>query len=338
MFVITPTSGSQIAVSSAIWPKPRIAELEHEHLGARRRRQHLERQPDLGVEVRAAGGDRAVRRDQRRDQVLRRRLAHRAGDGDHVRGEIAPPGARERAQRRDRMLGGDAPRPRSAVAAASRAHAGAASTPQAPAAQRRGRERAAVDPLARAGRRTGRPGATDARVDHDPRRPAAAAVAEPAHELRAGRAGDPLVGPVPHRRPSASRATATSSNGSLRPRANSCPCSWPLPAITTTSPGSASAIARRIAARRSASALDVRARPSGIAGEDLVDDRLRHLGARVVRGDDHAVGQPRRDLAHQRAAWRGRGRRPRRRRRSRARVASSRADCSTFSSAPGLCA
>ena len=38
MLVITPTSGSAIAASSAIWPKPRIAHLEHEHLGARRAR------------------------------------------------------------------------------------------------------------------------------------------------------------------------------------------------------------------------------------------------------------------------------------------------------------
>ena len=49
----------------------------------------------------------------------------------------------------------------------------------------------------------------------------------------------------------ASRATVTSSNGSLRPPANSCPCSWPLPAITTTSPGPASSTACSMASRRS---------------------------------------------------------------------------------------
>ena len=38
----------------------------------------------------------------------------------------------------------------------------------------------------------------------------------------------------------------TSSKGSLRPPSNSCPCSWPLPAITTTSPSRASSIARAI--------------------------------------------------------------------------------------------
>src|SRR3954469_19503128 len=36
-------------------------------------------------------------------------------------------------------------------------------------------------------------------------------------------------------------------------------------------------------------------------GDDLRDDRLRILGARVVAGDDHLVGESRGDLAHQRA-------------------------------------
>ena len=39
-------------------------QLQHEHLGARRRREQLERQPDLGVEVRAARRHGAVRRDR----------------------------------------------------------------------------------------------------------------------------------------------------------------------------------------------------------------------------------------------------------------------------------
>ena len=62
----------------------------------------------------------------------------------------------------------------------------------------------------------------------------------------------------PARERSASRATVTSSNGSLRPSSNSWPCSWPLPATTITSPGpaasTASAIARRRSTSRSASA------------------------------------------------------------------------------------
>ena len=48
---ITPTSGSQIAVSSAICPRPAHRELEHERLGPRRRREDRERHADLGVLV-----------------------------------------------------------------------------------------------------------------------------------------------------------------------------------------------------------------------------------------------------------------------------------------------
>src|SRR4029079_10872864 len=56
---------------------------------------------------------------------------------------------------------------------------------------------------------------------------------------------------APSRR-SASRATSRSSNG-IVPSANCFPCSWPFPAITTTSPSAASPIARAIALRRSGS-------------------------------------------------------------------------------------
>src|SRR5687767_13938756 len=45
--------------------------------------------------------------------------------------------------------------------------------------------------------------------------------------------------------------------------------------------------------------LDVRAAPG--PREDLADDRLRVLRARVVGGDEADVGQPGADLAHQRA-------------------------------------
>ena len=95
---------------------------------------------------------------------------------------------------------------------------------------------------------------------------------------------------------SASRATVTSSNGILRPPSNSWPCSWPLPAITTTSPGRAPAIAVSIAARRSASCSTAGPVPTRISS--MIASGI--LGARVVGGDDHAVGQPRGDLAHQR--------------------------------------
>src|SRR3954452_19599214 len=77
-------------------------------------------------------------------------------------------------------------------------------------------------------------------------------------EPRAGGLGQPGGGTIDHARAPrhsrrASRATVTSSNGSLRPSSNSCPCSWPLPAITTTSLGAAVSIASPIARRRSTS-------------------------------------------------------------------------------------
>ena len=74
------------------------------------------------------------------------------------------------------------------------------------------------------------------------------------------------------------------------------------------SPGCAAAIACSIAARRSASATTERsthppaprARRHG-PGHDLGDDRVGVLRARVVGGDDRDIGEPRGDLAHQRA-------------------------------------
>ena len=88
---------------------------------------------------------------------------------------------------------------------------------------------------------------------------------------------------------SSSRATSRSSKGTLRPPSNSWPCSWPLPAMTTVSPGSARPSARAIAARRSTST-STSAPPAG-PGDDFGDDRLRVLGARVVGGDDGEVGE-----------------------------------------------
>ena len=93
----------------------------------------------------------------------------------------------------------------------------------------------------------------------------------------------------PSQRP---RATSRSSNGCTTP-AISCPCSWPLPAIRTTSPGAAASIAVAIARARSGSTSS-----SGRAGEHLRDDRGGILAARVVGGDDRAVGEVDREPAH----------------------------------------
>ena len=95
--------------------------------------------------------------------------------------------------------------------------------------------------------------------------------------------------------PSASFAASRSSNGTVR-SANSWPCSAPLPAMRTTSPGCASSTARPIAAARSSSTSTSPSAPR----HDLGDDRLGILAARVVGGDDRDVGELGGELAHQR--------------------------------------
>ena len=130
--------------------------------------------------------------------------------------------------------------PSTAASAASR-YAGPTSTPQAPAssaprrtARRPRSPREADEQVA---------GADLARVDHGAL--GAGGLGRARHQLaargRGDRAAERSITPAPaaSRAWSASRATVTSSNGSLRPFSNSWPCSWPLPAITTTSPGSA---------------------------------------------------------------------------------------------------
>ena len=82
-------------------------QLEHERLGAARRAEDRQRQADLGVEVLLAGDDPPVLAQHRREQVLRRRLARRAGDRDDLRAELAPPCARQPLQGGERVVGGD---------------------------------------------------------------------------------------------------------------------------------------------------------------------------------------------------------------------------------------
>ena len=74
------------------------------------------------------------------------------------------------------------------------------------------------------------------------------------------------------------------------------------------------------------------------ARQDLADDRLGILRARVVGGDDRLVGQLARRSAPSAGACPGRGRRRRRTPRSRRPSVSSRAARSTFSSESGVCA
>ena len=143
---------------------------------------------------------RAVRGDQRGDQVLRRGLADRAGDArSRARAELAPPGARQRAAARQRVVGDAAPRPLAATASA--AHSGV--DEHAPRARRqRRRRRTSRRPRARPASPTNRsPGPISRESIADPRRAVGrAAVGTRAQQLGAGRPGDPAVAPVPHAR------------------------------------------------------------------------------------------------------------------------------------------
>ena len=79
-----------------------------------------------------------------------------------------------------------------------------------------------------------------------------------------------------------------------------CVLSWPLPAMITMSPGFGEG--DRVADRLGAVELhlDAAAIVVGDAGQDLPGDRRRLLGAGVVAGDHHHVGEPGGDGAHQR--------------------------------------
>ena len=98
------------------------------------------------------------------------------------------------------------------------------------------------------------------------------------------------------RRPRRDRRTAASASPTI------WPVSWPLPAISSTSPGSSSAMrgADRLARGRRSR------RAPGRAGQDGGADRGRIFAARIVVGDDDAVGVLGRDRAHQRPLARSR--------------------------------
>ena len=272
--------------------------LEHQHLGARRRAEDLQRQADLGVEVRARGDRAAVRREQREQQVLGRGLAGRAGDADHRRAELAPPGASPGAAAPSAGRRRPAPRPRGPRLAAS-ACSGVVSTPHAPAASACGGEPTAVGAGSPAGRRTarrGRPRASRSSRARARRRPVAARAAarRPRRAISLGRSRL-SSGAAP--RPRAPRAP--------RSRRRTGPCGrLELLALLVPLAGDHDHVARLGSGDRLGdrlAAVDVCARRRGPAPTRIsLDDRLGVLGARVVGGDDHPVGQPPGDLAHQR--------------------------------------
>ena len=277
-----PTSGSAMRRQLGDLPGAAHRHLEDERLAAGGRGEDRERQADLGVEVRRASPPcAACCCEQGGEDVLRRGLAGRAGDRDDaraLRAQLATPGARERLQGRERIAMHEHDRaarrraPRQPPARRARARR---------ALPRRLRRsacaawRAAVLALARAARRTARPARTRRESTATPRRARAArrspagGASRPAPAARGDAPRRPSPSSAAARgaadapRRSASRATVTSSKGTLRPSANSWPCSCPLPAITITSPRRPSSIARAIASRRSAIALTRAARRSG---------------------------------------------------------------------------
>ena len=215
-------------------PAPRIAISSTSASVPGGRAEDRQRQPDLGVEVlrgwpRRAGAGASIAARMSFVEVLpvepviaddagsRARAARRsrarcsAASGSSA----ASTRAGRRAARRVGVLGRDEHAPR------ARRPAPAARSARRRRARRRSPTKRSPGPgVARVDHRARRAGRRAARARDEPRRPRPAATL-----LRR-----------PRRARSASRATATSSNGTLRPPANSWPCSWPLPAMTTTSP------------------------------------------------------------------------------------------------------
>ena len=142
--------------SSAIWPGAAHRHLQDERLGARAARTRTVSGSPISV-FRLRGGrhDAAVEREHRRQDVLRRRLAGRAGDrrrpGSPSGGATPCASARER---RERVGRGDARAARLASEPAALGVLAATRTPQAPASSARARS-ARRRRAPRAGRRRG---------------------------------------------------------------------------------------------------------------------------------------------------------------------------------------
>jgi hypothetical protein len=214
---------------------PSHGHLQYQRLGAARRLQDRERDADLVVEVLAAGPGSQARPEQRREDVLGRGLARRARDAGDLAAELAPPGAGEPLERLERVGRGNhrgVGAGRIAERALHRREHGlpvVVSDEHAPGPRFEGRG----GELGAVGGRTRQPDEqvtrlNHARVDHGAvrARPLGLARQQPA----SGGRGETLRRQVDHARAprrarSASRATVTSSNGSLRPFSNSWPCS-----------------------------------------------------------------------------------------------------------------
>ena len=262
-FTITPTSGSAIAASSAIWPAPRIAISSTSTSVPAGALRISSGSPISVLKLAREATVPPVGREQRAEEVLRRGLAGRAGDPDHA-------ARRARAARRWR-----------GAAAISSGSSAARTTPvrrrptllgvlardqhaPGPGLERLGREACRRRRSRPEGRRTARR-ARVARVDRDDARGRRACRARrrarrrpptrPSRVSMLHLAGVAALEPLPagsHARRSRRRTGSSAAS-------NSCPCSCPLPAITTTSPGSAAGDGLR----RCASGGRRRARPRG---------------------------------------------------------------------------
>ena len=322
--VHTRTSGSAMPDQQADLARVVHPEFDHRDLGPVAKLEQRQRQADVVVEVAVvaehpvAGRPSSVGRD-----FLRRRLARAAGDGHHrarptrdgrmrarrcrARGRVVHlhhgDGRVERrrapARRRDTTtpgrarLRGPLRTKRVAVEALADDRDEEVAGPQ-----RARVDREPVESPPSPGRRSGDPAMALAAMRGRSSRTAAAALTTPS----AAPSRQRVTGHRPRRRTGA------------RGRAMIWYFSCPLPAMTTTSPGPASAMARSMAARRSATRHQRgrrrrtarRRRPAGRdprrreAELDLVDDPLGVFGPRVVRGEDHrgrSAARPRRPSA-----------------------------------------
>ncbi len=344
MFVIAATSGSAIAQSSAICPIPRIAiSITSSSVSG-------------GAASSASGIPISVLKFSGLAWTRRGRIARQMSLTDVLPVEPVIPTVGQPSSRRQarasacRAASGSATaktRPPGALAREPRRRArGRRSTPQAPCVEGRRGEAAAVV-RARPARPTNRsPSPSLARVDHGAlgREPSSAPAAG---SVAPTRRGDPIGRELDHRgRRSAGRAAASSSRATVAVVERDLPAAVELLPLLVALAGDhdqvarlrPAASARAIAARRSGSTSTQFAAVGGDALEDLRDDRLGVLGARVVGGDDREVRRARRRPVPSAAASADRDRRRSRRRRSARPSVSLRAARRTFSSESGVCA
>ena len=275
---------------------PACAHLQDEEAGPVVGAQHGQRQAQLVVERPGGGHGGRVVGQHPGQHVLRGGLALGPGDGDHREraAALAPPGEDDPRELLECGLG---------VVDEHGGHPGG-STPQDRGGAALDRPRCvvvAVHPLTREGdEQAAGLGAAAVQErwtgDLDPGRGVDDGAAHDGRDLLE-RQGDHDGAPRSAR---AARTSSRSSNGCTTP-AISWPVSCPLPAMTTTSPVLADAIACLIAVRRSPiSTTSAAGRGLVDPGEHRCPDRGGVLGAGVVVGDHEHVGQARADLPHQR--------------------------------------